>query len=212
MPDHGSRRVRLHGDAPSGRRRRPVADWGADELFERPARRRRFQPAESGEGVEGGEGGRTIVVTGPFGERVLGGDGVGWEDLEPDAAQPDVWADEEPADAAPPAPSWDGVETEAAFDEIDDGRTRAWDVLADESPVAAVDADADADKPTGTRRTVVVTGRPGHLGVPRPDLERRRPPRTVAERLGGSPDRVVGWAVGLGFILILIAILTAGSA
>jgi hypothetical protein len=208
MPDHGSRRVRLHGDAPSGRRRRPVADWGADELFERPARRRRFQPAESGAGGEGGEGGRTIVVTGPFGERVLGGDGVGWEDLEPDAAQPDVWADE-PADDEPPAPSWDDVD---ALDEIDHGRTQSWDVLADESPDATADTDADADKPAGTRRTVVVTGRPGHLGVPRPDLGRRRPPRTVAERLGGSPDRVVGWAVGLGFILILIAILTAGGA
>ena len=85
-------------------------------------------------------------------------------------------------------------------------------VLADEPPAAAADPDADMAQPTGTRRTVVVTGRPGHLGVPRADLERRRPPRTVAERLGGSPDRVVGWAVGLGFILILIAILTAGGA
>ena len=113
-----------------------------------------------------------------------------------------------------PAPSWDDVGAEAALDETDRGRTEAWDVLADEPPVAAADPDPDADavQPPGSRRTVVVTGRPGHLGVPRPDLERRRPPRTVAERLGGSPDRVVGWAVGLGFILILIAILTAGGA
>jgi hypothetical protein len=211
MPDHGSRRVRLHGDAPSGRRRRPVAVWGADELFERPARRRRFQPAESGEGGQGGEGGRTIVVTGPFGERVLGGDGVRWEDLEPDAGQAHVWADEEPADERSAA-SWDDVDAEAALDEIDHGRSQAWDVLADEPPAGEADAGADAVHPTDTRRTVVVTGRPGHLGVPRADLERRRPPRTVAERLGGSPDRVVGWAVGLGFILILIAILTAGGA
>jgi hypothetical protein len=38
--------------------------------------------------------------------------------------------------------------------------------------------------------------------------ERRRPPRTVSERLGPRPDRIAAWACALGFLLILIAILS----
>ena len=38
--------------------------------------------------------------------------------------------------------------------------------------------------------------------------ERRRPPRTVHERLGPRPDRIAAWACALGLLLILIAILT----
>ena len=63
------------------------------------------------------------------------------------------------------------------------------------------------------RRTVVIgrSGRPEH---PHPDapftsVSRRRPPPTVAERIGGQPERIVAWAFALGLILILIAIATA---
>ena len=65
------------------------------------------------------------------------------------------------------------------------------------------------------RRTVTITGRPGALAEPvRPvyTTERRRPAPTVADRLGARPDRVAGWAFGLGLTLILIAVSTADAA
>jgi hypothetical protein len=63
------------------------------------------------------------------------------------------------------------------------------------------------------RRTVVI-GRSGRPEFPHPEapftsVSRRRPPRTLAERIGAQPERIVGWAFALGLILILIAILTA---
>jgi hypothetical protein len=57
------------------------------------------------------------------------------------------------------------------------------------------------------RRTVVISGHPDRLPVPRTS----RPPRTAVERIGASPDRIVGYAVLLGFVLVLIAILTTGQ-
>ena len=54
----------------------------------------------------------------------------------------------------------------------------------------------------GGRRTVVITGRPF-------DHPRRRPSRTVEERIAHRPDRVAAWAVGLGFGLVIAAIATA---
>jgi hypothetical protein len=56
----------------------------------------------------------------------------------------------------------------------------------------------------------VISGRPD--GVPRPPRDRRRPPRTVAERVGPRPERIVAWAFALGLLLILIAIATADAA
>jgi hypothetical protein len=37
---------------------------------------------------------------------------------------------------------------------------------------------------------------------------RRRPPRRPVERIGGRPDRVAGWAVGLGLLLLSVAMLS----
>lgn len=72
------------------------------------------------------------------------------------------------------------------------------------------------EPPVGGRRTVLITGRPGtqRTGTPwaRPHTERRRPPRTIDERLGARPDRVAAWAFGLGLLLILIAVTTADAA
>ena len=63
------------------------------------------------------------------------------------------------------------------------------------------------------RRTVTITGRPGALTAPRPAaIERRRPAPTVADRIGGRPDRIAGWAFGLGLTLILVAVSTADAA
>jgi hypothetical protein len=65
----------------------------------------------------------------------------------------------------------------------------------EEAPVEA--------KPQG-RRTVVIGGHPDRLPV-----QRVRPPRTAVERIGPRPDRIVGYAVAMGVLLILIAILTS---
>ena len=57
------------------------------------------------------------------------------------------------------------------------------------------------------RRTVTITGHPDRLPVART----RRPPQSAIERIGASPDRIVGYAVLLGFVLVLIAVLTTNQ-
>jgi hypothetical protein len=57
---------------------------------------------------------------------------------------------------------------------------------------------------TDGRRTIVIGGHPDRLPLPR-----NRPPRTAVDRIGPRPDRIVAYAVALGFLLILIAILTS---
>jgi hypothetical protein len=37
---------------------------------------------------------------------------------------------------------------------------------------------------------------------------RRRPPRRPMERVGGRPDRVASWAVGLALLLLTVAMLS----
>jgi hypothetical protein len=54
------------------------------------------------------------------------------------------------------------------------------------------------------RRTVRIGGRPGEFA---PRTTRRRPPRTIDERIGSRPDRVAAWAFALGILLILVALL-----
>src|SRR4051794_23790173 len=61
-------------------------------------------------------------------------------------------------------------------------------------------------------RTIRINGRPGEVSEIAPftsTARRRRPPRTVEERLAGDPTRIIAWAFVLGIILILIAILTS---
>jgi hypothetical protein len=69
----------------------------------------------------------------------------------------------------------------------------------------------------GQRRTISITGRPADstslrlvenpppVIVPR---SRRRPPLRVVDRIGTRPDRIAGWAVLLGFVLVLVTIIT----
>jgi hypothetical protein len=54
------------------------------------------------------------------------------------------------------------------------------------------------------RRTFVIGGHPDRMPI-----QRTRPPRTAVERIGPRPDRIVGYAVAMGVLLILIAILTS---
>jgi hypothetical protein len=60
--------------------------------------------------------------------------------------------------------------------------------------------------PPGGRRTVTVTGRPGHGVAPRT----HRPGRTVEQRIGARPERLAAWAFALGLLLIVLAVATSG--
>lgn len=74
-----------------------------------------------------------------------------------------------------------------------------------ESRTVVLEAEPAIEEPPA-RRTVTITGHPDRMPVPRTP----RPPKTAVERLGHSPDRIVGYAVALGFLLVLIAVLTTG--
>jgi len=64
---------------------------------------------------------------------------------------------------------------------------------------------------TPGRVTVEIRGRTVPApAVPREvDVERRRPQRRAAERVGERPDRMAMWALLMGLLLILVAIGTA---
>ena len=70
---------------------------------------------------------------------------------------------------------------------------------------------AHARADASARRTVTITGRPERV-VPRHlhlvEAQRRRPPRTAAERLGPRPDRIAMWAVFMALFLILVVLLS----
>jgi hypothetical protein len=64
------------------------------------------------------------------------------------------------------------------------------------------------------RRTVEIRGRtvPAPAVPPTIQLDRRRPPRRAAERVGPRPDRLALWALLMGLVLILVAVSTAHAA
>jgi hypothetical protein len=180
-----------HDEARSTRRRRPVADWGGDELFTRMPRRR---AAHSGS--------RTRRFARPE------------DDVAP-AVPLDELAPVEPeaAEAEPPLDDFERqAEHEPPTEEREPRRSAAAERVAERGGDPAPASRASAGGVPG-RRTVVIgrTGRPEspHPEAPFASVSRRRPPRTVAERIGGQPERIVGWAFALGLVLILIAIATA---
>jgi hypothetical protein len=79
-------------------------------------------------------------------------------------------------------------------------------VIEREPELDAPVEDAPPALPTAPegRRTVVIGGHPDRLPV-----RRNRPSRSAVERIGPRPDRIVAYAVALGVLLILIAILTS---
>jgi hypothetical protein len=180
-----------HDEARSARRRRPVADWGGDELFTRMPRRR---AAHSGS--------RTRRFARPEDDVAPA---VPLDELAP--------AEPEAAEAEPPLADFERqAEHEPPTEEREPRRSVAAERVADRGGDTALASRPSAGGVPG-RRTVVI-GRTGRPESPHPDapfvsVSRRRPPRTVAERIGGQPERIVGWAFALGLILILIAILTA---
>jgi hypothetical protein len=87
------------------------------------------------------------------------------------------------------------------------GESRTIVLGADDAPAPVRDGEVEPEPgvPTG-RRTVKISGHPDRFPVART----QRPPRTAVERIGASPDRIVAYAVALGFLLVLIAVLTTG--
>jgi hypothetical protein len=77
----------------------------------------------------------------------------------------------------------------------------------------ALDSDVErvAAPAPAARRTVQITGRP--VAAPRlVEVERRRPGRRPAERVGPRPDRIAMYAVLLAFFLILVAATSSHAA
>jgi hypothetical protein len=219
MPDHEARAraVYDHTDdepRPAGRRRRQIADWGVgEELFDgMPGRR--FDRRGADHAIPRGgadDGRRTIVIT---------EDDVIVEDPEPheefasredalDARRrhDEVWAGDEPF-ADPGDEPFAAEPTDAPASESFAAAAEAFEAggrFAEEPPARPEPDDIVRGGVEG-RRTVKIGGRPGEFYGP---ASRRRPSRTMHERLGPRPDRIAAWAFALGLLLILIAIATA---
>lgn len=86
-------------------------------------------------------------------------------------------------------------------------------VHADATPAHAPEAPTPLRAPS-RRRTVEITGRTvGAPSLPRlVQIDRRRPARRPAERVGARPDRLALWAVVLGFFLIFVAVTSTSHA
>ena len=224
---------------PAGRRRRQVADWGVgEELFDgMPGRRFERRPHRDIPRGDAGDGRRTIVIeTGddepvaeipPRGEEEFA---TRDEALRARERHDELWGGDEPfadADAADDEPAT-GVESWAAGDEPFGARKDRWAAAeawaaGAEAWAAGADAmvpeEAAADEAPARddgivrggqegRRTVKIGGRPAEFhGTPA--RARRRPPRTVHDRVGARPERIAAWAFALGLLLILIAVATA---
>lgn len=194
-----------------GRRRRPVADWGVgDEVFARMPSRR-FVRAHDGVRVEHGgavEGRRTIVIEEAPDDGVAGAPATRAEALVAasvaiDRPRREGAASSPPQEAMPAevgrAVSLPPEEARRAV------RTSALP-LTDRRDDLAPRHIPRAGTATGGRRTIVIGGHPDRATLP---ATPRRPPRTAAERVGPRPDRIVAYAVALGLLLILIALLTS---
>jgi hypothetical protein len=194
---------------PGGRRRRPVADWGVgDDVFDHMPRNRFSRAAE------GPPRDRRFSS-----ERRRGADDeVTTEEREYGIRSQLRERDDE---ADPPfererAEAPDPQAAEVPRGGVDGRRTIPVGKPEDvPSEIAAVTADRDlgeVEAPAAPeRRTVKIGGRPeGSLEAARYQRDRsRRPPRTAQERIGTRPDRLAMWAVALGILLILIAVLSA---
>ena len=210
MSDHQARPRAVYDhteDERPRRRRRQAVDWGVgEEIFDHMPSRRFARRGEEHEIPRGGvdDGRRTIII-----ERD--------EPVQPPeepAAADEAFASREEAVRARRAHDalWGGDEPFAAAgrdEPQDEAVTRAAvERPGTAAPIEFAPSSHDVERHGGGvagRRTVKIGGRPGELYAP---SERRRPPRTVQERLGPRPDRIAAWACALGMLLILIAILT----
>jgi hypothetical protein len=177
-------------DEPRGRRRRAVADWGVTEdVFDRMPSRRFVRRGEE-----------------PRIRRDENASAPAREEQRPERgdatrSEPSRVARDEAAEG-PRYDDWGGDELYERPAPV--SRTIVFERDA-EGPAATLE-EAPQTPPTVTdgRRTIVIGGHPDRVPVPR-----NRRPRTAVERMGGRPDRIVAYAVALGVLLILIAILTS---
>ena len=222
-PEHEARTRVLydHESEEPGRRRRAVADWGVGEdIFDRMPSRR-FNRAERRAAHSG-----TVVIS----RDDVGPGEEPWAEPEPRRESAARFAPDEPAprreraaeswlDAAPGSyrfesePEADEPPAERAVESWHESeptpeapRLVAASARPEPAPVRTVVVPSAPDEPR-ERRTVVISGHPGGLPMARP----ARPPKTAIERVGTRPDRIVAYAVALGFLLVLIAILTTGQ-
>jgi hypothetical protein len=192
-----------------------IADWGGDDLFTRMPRPRAVDTAPPPRF-------RPSLVTGDPDTT----SGAEPRDADAHADQAETLAGEprlalvDPP-AAPERDTGRHRQASADADADADARMRARAdrlglriVEIDEAaPARRFDASGELIMPARGRRTKVITGHPGGAARPLPMVpaERRRPQRTVAEWAAPQPERLVAWAFPLGLVLIVVAILTAGS-
>jgi hypothetical protein len=222
-PEGPARAVYDHSEEeprPAGRRRRQIADWGVgEELFDGMPGRRFERRGDDHRIPRGGadDGRRTIVIADADTPPAEPLEAVDEEFASRDEAlkarqeHDAVWAGDEPfADEARQERDavWAGDEPFA-----DEAREDEEPPLAEVRDLAEAFVPASAAHPDGIvrggvegRRTVKIGGRPADFHS---SPARRRPPRTVHERVGPRPDRIAAWAFALGLLLILIAIATA---
>jgi hypothetical protein len=203
---------------PPGRRRRQVADWGVgEELFDGMPGRRFERRGEDHRIPRGGvdDGRRTIVIadgeTSAEPPEVVEAEFASREEaLQAREEHDAVWAGDEPFAERTSDPVWVGDEPFAERTS-DESLAREEDEqpLAEERDLAGEGhrtADGIVRGGVEGRRTVKIGGHPAQFhSTP----TRRRPSRTVHERVGPRPDRIAAWAFALGLLLILIAIATA---
>ncbi|HET6549743.1 MAG TPA: hypothetical protein VFG79_14855 [Solirubrobacter sp.] len=240
-PEHEARMRVLYDherDEP-GRRRRAVADWGVGEdIFDRmPSRRFKRADRRAEHHVEEGrrferrdDAPRRAVES--WADEVGEARGAAWADdadERGESAAPgrrkhrpvESWFDAAdrrtiviersgPVELVPAGEDELGPYGELAAPEDVAGtssRQASYGVELESAPMAATAPEPSfADRPSG-RRTVVISGHPDRVPIARV----QRPPRTALERVGTSPDRIVAYAVALGFLLVLIAVLTTGQ-
>jgi hypothetical protein len=225
MPEYevdGVRAVYDHEteDPRSGARRRPVADWGVgEELFDHMPRRRFGRPSDphrrDSHPRERGASARAEDFL--IDDEPAGRDERRSEERRPADRDERRPADRDAADRLAAAPTEDlgapvrtTAPAEATAEAGASSGASASRSAAERQPevpgAEPARPAARADSIDG-RRTIVI-GRSVHG-----DTLTRRPrrPRTVGERVGHRPDRMAMWAVALGLLLILIAILTAGA-
>jgi hypothetical protein len=173
------------------RRRHAVADWGVGEdIFDRMPSRRFTRADRRGEHHE--EVAHDVVAV--EAEPVHSAARHGVESWVDEGEPVRISADQRESDDEPrrPVESW-----------LDAGESRM--IVIERTAPDAADEPIVAELPA--RRTVVIKGHPERL----PGVRPARPPRTAIERVGTSPDRIVAYAVALGFLLVLIAVLTTGQ-
>jgi hypothetical protein len=135
--------------------------------------------------------------------------------LERDDEPQEAVVIEHPAAAGAPMARRPGREpAPASATDFDIEPDEAPDVVAHMQAVAAVPEALELpERAANGRRTVVIRGQVADRQRPYTSTaQRHRPARRPSERVGHRPDRVAMWAVGLGLLLVLVAILSAAGA